>query len=577
MARELRDSAGRVVRLLRPLGKGGFGSVWLAEVRDPSGLVHRMAVKLLHEALAKDSDLAARARDEARLMSQLNHDHVVKVHALTELEGRSAVLMEFVEGIDCTALLSDCRERGEPGLPVTVAAAIVERAAGALHAAWTGISPQTGQPLRVVHRDIKPANLLLSVLGVVKVMDFGVARAEFDREAETQSVQFGTQRYMAPERWLVGEAGPASDVYSLGVTLWELLAGTRFERLPLQEEAYYARLEQQLGELRVHTPLDPDAADRVELVLRGMMRFQADQRSTALQVEEALGGLLESTRGPELRRWARRRVPTLLQRRMAALDRDVDPLSGTLAVAEVQETPSPMRVTAEETSMDAPQPAATQATAPQPEPAQSTQALPAPTPPAPEQPTRLGLYLGAGLGLLLVLGLGGWGISALVPEEPLEVEPSVEELVVEAPLVEPEPEPEPEPEVVEVEEPAPEPVVAAPKTRARPAAQPEPAVVELELEPEPEPEAPTQAPPLVVVKDAGPRTVSVKILARPIDGSTQVLGRTVPVKGSVDLPVGETVRLKHTWDDAQSLSCEKVVAADMSKVFFDQESRSCSY
>ena len=99
-------------------------------------------------------------------------------------------------------------------------------------------------------------------------------RSRFEREAETQSVQFGTQRYMAPERWLHGEAGPASDVYSLGVTLWELLAGTRFERLPLQEGAYLAKLEQQIEDLRVHTPLDPDAADRVERVLRQMMRFQ---------------------------------------------------------------------------------------------------------------------------------------------------------------------------------------------------------------------------------------------------------------------------------------------------------------
>ena len=78
---ELQDTNRRKIRLLKPLGKGGFGAVYLADVYSPEGLVQRMAVKLLHEEFARDNQLAARARDEARLMSQLNHDHVVKVHA----------------------------------------------------------------------------------------------------------------------------------------------------------------------------------------------------------------------------------------------------------------------------------------------------------------------------------------------------------------------------------------------------------------------------------------------------------------------------------------------------------------
>ncbi len=571
--KELTDSSGRQIRLVKPLGKGGFGSVWLAEVRDPSGLVHRMAVKLLHEALAQDADLAARARDEARLMSQLSHDHEVKVHALTEIDGRAAVLMEYVEGIDCTALLADCRQRGEPGLPLTIAAAIVERSASALHAAWTNTSPQTGLPLRVVHRDIKPANLLLSVLGVVKVMDFGVARADFEREAETQSVQFGTQRYMAPERWLLGKAGPASDVYSLGVTLWELLSGTRFERLPLAEPAYVDKLASQVAQLRIHTPLDPAAADRVEGILLGMTAFDPEARLTAAQVEDQLGALLEHARGPDLRRWARQRVPELLRARLASLsqDRVVGELSGTLAMAEVEvsETPSPKRLTVEETSMDL------LAEAP------STPALDPPAPVA--QPSRRGLFAGVGLGLALVLGLGGWFASALVGSGEPALEVTLEppgELGQPAVAEEPAVPVEPGEHQVQAEEPAlgarPE---ARPSPRSRPVeAEPEP-VEPKAVEAEPElAEAEVAAPaPSPVVRDRGPALQTVKILARPIDGSTHVLDRTVPVQGTVDLPVGETVRLKHTWDDAQTLTCEKLISADTTRVFFDRDSRKCSY
>ena len=123
---ELQDTNRRKIRLLKPLGKGGFGAVYLADVYSPEGLVQRMAVKLLHEEFARDNQLAARARDEARLMSQLNHDHVVKVHALTQVGERAAVLMEYVEGVDGAALLDAADRAKERGLPPRVCAAIIE-------------------------------------------------------------------------------------------------------------------------------------------------------------------------------------------------------------------------------------------------------------------------------------------------------------------------------------------------------------------------------------------------------------------------------------------------------------------
>ncbi|MCK6519648.1 serine/threonine protein kinase, partial [Myxococcota bacterium] len=324
---ELQDTNRRKIRLLKPLGKGGFGAVYLADVYSPEGLVQRMAVKLLHEEFARDSQLAARARDEARLMSQLNHDHVVKVHALTQVGERAAVLMEYVEGVDGAALLDAADRARERGLPPRVCAAIIEHSASALHAAWTTRSPQTGQPLRVVHRDIKPSNLLLSSGGVVKVMDFGVARAEFEREAQTQSVQFGTQRYMAPERWLHGEAGPESDIYSLGITLWELLTGGRFERLPLQETSYNKRRAEHIEQLR-----SLQGGEALMEILEAMLAFSPEHRLNAQQVEERLGTLADNLPGPELRRYARKVVPPLVESRLAALanDPDLREISGTL-------------------------------------------------------------------------------------------------------------------------------------------------------------------------------------------------------------------------------------------------------
>ena len=283
--------------------------VYAAEVYERNGLVHRMAVKLANAEIMADADLLARARDEARLMSQLNHDHVVRVHALTEIEGRAAVLMEYIEGVDCSQLLLASHPQG---LPPTVAGGIIERAASALHAAWTTISPETGKPLRVVHRDIKPNNILVSHAGVVKVMDFGVARADFSREAKTESVQFGTFRYMAPERLLENRAGPESDVYSLGATFWELLAGKAMPRLPPGRESFDHTKRQLLAELMEQTPTDPRTSEALGRLLDEMLSHGSEGRPTAAEVEIRLDALMSTAKGPSVRNYARRVVPGLM-------------------------------------------------------------------------------------------------------------------------------------------------------------------------------------------------------------------------------------------------------------------------
>lgn len=111
-------------------------------------------------------------------------------------------------------------------MPPVAALAIVEEVASALHAAWHQDGPD-GAPLRLIHRDIKPSNLRITAHGEVKMLDFGVARAELSsREEHTQEAAFGTVPYMAPERFY-GEDTVAGDVYALGVTLFEMLTGVK--------------------------------------------------------------------------------------------------------------------------------------------------------------------------------------------------------------------------------------------------------------------------------------------------------------------------------------------------------------
>ncbi len=248
-------------------------------------------------------------------MSQLNHDNVVRIHGMTRISGRSAVLMEYVEGIDAAALATGGDAVG--GLPLRVVAQIGELVAAALDAAWHALSPVSGEPLHVVHRDIKPANILVSTGGAVKVMDFGIARAEMDREAETESAQFGTGRYMAPERWLYGQAGPESDVYSLGVTMWELCMGRPMEKLPLDRGAFEQGLQERLAALA--GPLGSEGAGLLVDVLRDMLAFEPRERCTAARLVEDMNRLADVVQGSGLRRFARLEVRPLMEARLHQL------------------------------------------------------------------------------------------------------------------------------------------------------------------------------------------------------------------------------------------------------------------
>lgn len=280
----------RTFTLLRTLGRGAHGAVHLAELRDDEDYVQTLAVKRLLPQWTADADLVARLKDEARLLALLRHDHVVRVHGLTRIEGALAILMEPVEGVDLATLVPTTGP-----LPPRVAVEVVEAVADALDAAWCTVPPGQSRPLHVVHRDIKPSNVMVTARGGVKVMDFGVARASFDaREVETRSQQYGTARYMAPERWLSGEAGHHSDVFALGVTLCEVASGHAFERPRLSPELFAEDVARATHGL-------PEA---LRQLVTAMTAFEVADRPDAAAVAERCRGLLSTLDGPPLRVWA---------------------------------------------------------------------------------------------------------------------------------------------------------------------------------------------------------------------------------------------------------------------------------
>jgi eukaryotic-like serine/threonine-protein kinase len=409
----LSPPTGRRVRFLELLGQGGFGAVYRAEVRADNGMVQHMAVKVLSLDMSAQPDLAARQRDEARLLARLRHHAIVSVFDLTELGGRPAVLMELVEGVDASEL------RASAALTPRASMQIVAETAGALDAAWSTPDPDSGRPLRVVHRDIKPANLLVSRHGGVKVLDFGVARAEFDREGVTGSVQFGTARYMAPEQWMSGTASHPVDVYALGVSLVELLTGAALPRAPLAPERFRAHIEDAAEAATRAAGGDP----AVRRLIKGMLAYSPDARLSAAQVREAALTLSDTLPGAQLARLAPRVVPELMAARKARLAGRM--LPGSLPMgADPGGTPPPVDPAAppslpqhlQQAQAARPQtPSERHRTLP-PDDSGLTMALsdPTPAPPRAETAPRRQPALVAGVAVALavmVLGLGAvWGL-----------------------------------------------------------------------------------------------------------------------------------------------------------------------
>ncbi|MGW4086255.1 protein kinase domain-containing protein [Streptomyces sp. NPDC004822] len=208
----MRRSLGRY-ELLRELGRGGMGVVWAA--REPAGGAE-VAVKLLapRAAAADFTSLERRFLREARLTSRLRHPGIPAVHDHGSHEGELYLVMDLVPGRALDAVL-----KSDGPLPVASAADLTRRTAEVLAHAHAQ---------NVVHRDLKPSNLMLTPDGELKVLDFGVAAALDPQPGETRFTAAhatpGTVMYMAPEQ-AVGETVPASDLYSLGCVLYELLTG----------------------------------------------------------------------------------------------------------------------------------------------------------------------------------------------------------------------------------------------------------------------------------------------------------------------------------------------------------------
>jgi len=226
------------------IGAGGFCEVWRA---TDTVLTRPVAVKLLHAGYAHQPEARARFKAEARHAGALSHENIARVYDYGEPAcGQSYLVMELIGGLSLAAVLA--------GGPLDAARTmdIVAQVAAGL---------QVAHSAGLIHRDIKPANILFTSEGTVRITDFGIAHAAGSAPLTATGMVMGTPGYLAPERVAGAQAGPASDLYALGIVAFECLAGARpFSGTPL--EVAIAHRDRPLPPLHASLP-----AEAVEFVM----------------------------------------------------------------------------------------------------------------------------------------------------------------------------------------------------------------------------------------------------------------------------------------------------------------------
>ena len=208
--------------VIRRLGMGGMAEVFLAKKRGAEGTYKLLVLKRILPAYASSRRFRAMFAEEAQLATRLNHPNIVQVYDFQDYgEDGQLLSMEYVDGPDLRRFIKAARQK-QQSVPPPVAAYIIAEVAKGLHYAHER-KDEGGRPLDIVHRDVSPQNVLLSLDGAVKVADFGIASANMFREEP--GVLKGKTAYMSPEQARGEKVDRRTDIYSLGVVLYEMLAG----------------------------------------------------------------------------------------------------------------------------------------------------------------------------------------------------------------------------------------------------------------------------------------------------------------------------------------------------------------
>lgn len=278
---QMQETFGRY-RLLGLLGQGGMGRLYIAERRGVQGFVKIVALKRILPHLADSARLRDMFLNEARIAARLEHPNIVATYELGEVDGKYFISMEYLPGEDLSAVISRCHPA--QAIPVDIAAALAQQAAQGLQYAHDARDGQ-GRLIGLVHRDVSPRNIFVTYHGVVKLLDFGMVRNPSGPKS-VPGVFKGKYGYCAPEQLEGGRIDSRTDVFCLGIVLWECLTGSRLFDGPNDVETIGAVRSRLVEPPSVLRPEVPHALDQI--ALRALSRDPAQRYQSAHEMSEDL-------------------------------------------------------------------------------------------------------------------------------------------------------------------------------------------------------------------------------------------------------------------------------------------------
>jgi len=284
--------------LIGKLGHGGMAEVNLAVVEGKGGFRKLTVIKRLHPHLAMEPGFTEMFLDEARLAARLNHPHCVQTYEVGEVNDNHFLAMEYLDGQGLERVLRISGQQSKP-MPIALSARIVADALDGLSYAHE-LTDFDGTEMRVVHRDISPQNIFITYNGMVKLLDFGIAKAATHITVTKTGVIKGKYAYIAPEQALGQQVDERSDLWSMGVVLWEVLTGRRLFKSINELATLHETLQ---GEIKLPSAFRPELPTELDTICnRALQRDPNDRYQTAAEMKDELEQYLRTVDEPPGRR-----------------------------------------------------------------------------------------------------------------------------------------------------------------------------------------------------------------------------------------------------------------------------------
>jgi eukaryotic-like serine/threonine-protein kinase len=276
-------------RVVEKLESGGMAEVFLAESEGLQGFRKQVAIKRVLPHLSEKKKFISMFLDEARLSAQLSHSNCVQVFDIGVGDNAYFIVMEYVDGANLKAVAEVMKKQGQ-AFPMPAAVYLCVEICKGLAYAHEMKDPSTGQAMNIVHRDMSPPNVLLTKYGEVKIVDFGLAKANSQLEKSEPGIIKGKFSYLSPEAAMGQDVDPRTDIFAVGIILWELLAG---QRLFLGETDFQTVKKVQQANIPSISSINKNVPPDLERIInKALARDPAGRYSTARDLARELTNFL---------------------------------------------------------------------------------------------------------------------------------------------------------------------------------------------------------------------------------------------------------------------------------------------